>query len=75
MKVRVNSLYRFNPCAWDKFDPPYGVTDGTLLEGSVVRVKNLHGCPKANTMGHCHVVDAVTGAFLGLVSTASLDRV
>jgi len=44
----------------------------SLKSGDVVRVKNLHGCPPANTMGHCYVVDAKTGAFIGLVCCNSL---
>jgi len=38
-----------------------------------VQVVNLRGCPKANTMGHCHVNDA-DGRFAGLVCTSSLVK-
>jgi hypothetical protein len=41
----------------------------------MVRVVNLPGCPRANTMGHCHVACPETGRFIGLVCAASLDTV
>jgi len=49
MRVRVNSIYRFNPGFMDRNS---GIEVGTL-----VRVINLHGCPPANMMGQCYVVD------------------
>ena len=61
-KVRVNSKYRYEPVAIDRFNPPYE----DLTAGDIVRVVNFHGCPKANTMGHCHVVH-LDGRFGGLV--------
>ena len=50
MKVRANATYIYDPCMLD-------VSDGrtNLKKGDVVRVKNLHGCPPCNTMGHAHV--------------------
>lgn len=69
MRVRVNSIYRFEACLLDRID----ARDNTPEPGQIVRVVNLHGCPPANTMGHCHVVNAVTGEFIGLVCTASLE--
>jgi hypothetical protein len=68
MRVRVNSLYRYNPCLLDRVD---GRTD--LTTGDIVRVVNLRGCPPANTMGHCYVVNPITGAFVGMVCTSSLE--
>lgn len=67
MRVRVNSCYVYDPCLLDVID---GRTN--LQKGDIVRVVNLHGCPRANTMGHCHVADPDTGEFIGLVATASL---
>ena len=69
MKVRVNSLYHYQPCAWDRLDP----TRDVLKAGDLVRVINLHGCPPANTMGHCYVhpVGFDKGVFQ-LVMTSSL---
>ncbi len=66
MRVRVGSKYRFEPWGWDVFDPK-----ADIESGAIVRVVNLPGAPKANTMGHAHVED-LDGNFLGLVSTASL---
>lgn len=68
MRVRVNSLYRFDPCIIDIAHPPYNVS-----RGDIVRVKNLPGAPPANTMNHCHVVNPYTGEFMGLVCCASLE--
>jgi hypothetical protein len=68
-KVKVNHLYRFSPVLWDKLDPPYNVHDG-----DIVRVVNLYGCPRANTMGHCHV-QHLDGSFGGLVHCNSLQEV
>jgi len=46
-----------------------GRTD--LTEGEEVRVVNLPGCPKANTMNHCHV-QRLDGSWGGLVHCNSL---
>jgi hypothetical protein len=67
-RVRVGSLYIYHANLRD-------ATDGrtNLKTGEVVKVVNMHGCPPANTMGHCYVVrkDDVT-TFVGLVHTNSL---
>ena len=68
-RVRAGQTYRYDPVMWDVFDPKT-----KLQEGDIVRVKNLHGCPPANTMGHCHVVDPQTGEFIGLVHVNSLHK-
>ena len=73
MKVRVNSTYRYDPNGLDQIDPPDGVKRGILKAGDIVTVVNLPGCPKANTMGHCHIT--VDGVFAGLVSCNSLIKV
>lgn len=51
----------------DKIDPPYNVQPG-----DVVRVVNLPGCPRAGTMGMCHV-QHLSGEFAGLVCVNSLQ--
>ena len=65
MKVRANTEYIFYPNMLDRYD---GRT--SLVPGDIVKVVNLPGCPKANTMGHAHV--NLGGKFAGLVSTNSL---
>jgi hypothetical protein len=50
----------------DVLHPPYKVR-----KGDVVRVVNLYGCPKANTMGHAHV-EHLDGTFGGLVCSKSI---
>jgi hypothetical protein len=67
MKVKVGQVLVYHPNLLDR-------TDGrtSLKSGDVVKVINVHGCPKANTMGHCYVGEAYSGAFIGLVSTNSL---
>jgi len=65
MKVRANTEYIFYPNILDRYD---GST--SLVPGDLVKVVNLPGCPKANTMGHAHVT--LDGKFAGLVSTNSL---
>ncbi len=67
-KVRVGSDYRYNPVLFDQLNPPFGVKPG-----EVVRVVNLPGCPRAGTMGMCHV--AKDGRFAGMVCTNSLEPV
>lgn len=74
-RVRAGSLYTFAAVGIDVYDPPAGVGAGTLADGQVVRVVNLPGCPRCNTMGMCHVANRETGAFLGLVLCNSLTRV
>lgn len=65
MKVRANSQYIYYPNFLDRTDGRTG-----LVAGDIVTVVNLPGCPKANTMQHCHVEKA--GRFAGLVHTNSL---
>jgi hypothetical protein len=69
MKVRVGSLYVYNAVGFDVFDPKCVIAAET-----VVRVKNMRGCPPANTMGQCYVFDKDTDKFIGMVSTASLTK-
>lgn len=70
-RVRVNSVYTFIPGLVDLALPQHY----RARKGQRVRVIQLPGAPKANTMGHCHIEDADTGEFLGIVSTDSLVRV
>jgi hypothetical protein len=67
MRVRVNTVYIYHPNLLDRID---GRTN--LKSGDQVRVVNLPGCPKANTMNHCYVADLNTGEFIGLVHCNSL---
>ena len=64
-KVRVGSSYIYNPVLFDQLNPPFGVEPGDK-----VKVINLHGCPKANTMGMCYVEK--DGKFAGMVMCNSL---
>ncbi len=67
-RVRVRSVYTFRPVAMDQFDPR-----SDAVEGQRVRVINLRGAPKANTMGHCHI-ESLEGEFLGMVHVNSLVK-
>ncbi len=69
-KVRVGSLYKFDPVGWDIFDPKTN-----LKKGDMVRVVNLPNAPKANTMGHCYVGHPQTGKFIGMVHCNSLTPI
>lgn len=70
MHVKAGRTYVYRPCLLDQIDGRTG-----LSEGDIVRVVNLPGCPRANTMAHCHVAHPDTGRFIGLVATASLQNV
>lgn len=68
MKVRVNSEYVYHANMLDRCD-----ARTNLKNGELVRVINMHGAPKANTMGHCYVVrSGDVDTFVGLVHTNSL---
>lgn len=68
MKVRVNSEYVYHANLLDRTD---GRTN--LKNGELVKVVNMHGAPKANTMDHAYVVRANdVDTFVGLVHTNSL---
>jgi hypothetical protein len=69
MKVRKGIVYTFNAASYDLFDR----NDNTPTNGTAVRVCTPYGCPPPNTMGHCFV-ETLNGKFIGLVSTASLER-
>lgn len=73
-KVRVGRKYRYEPVMLDKLHPPIAVGLGKLKPGDIVRVVNLPGCPKANTMGHCHFEVPGQG-FGGLCHTNSLQPI
>ena len=68
-RVRAGACYRFQPVGMDRYSPAHQTE--VIKPGCIVRVRNYHGCPKANTMGHCHV-ETLSGAFGGLVLTNSL---
>jgi len=70
-KVRVGKVYRVRLILFDQLMFEHY----TATEGQMVRVVNLYGCPPANTMGMCHIEDAESGEFLGMVCTNSLERV
>jgi hypothetical protein len=67
-RVRANSIYVFRPVPMDRFD-----SRSDAVPGVRVRVINLRGAPKANTMGHCHI-ESLTGDFLGMVHVNSLVK-
>lgn len=72
MRVRNKSFYYFYPVLMDRCSPCYGLSRGLVSEGDKVQVVNQHGCPPANTMGHCYIEK--DGHFLGLVCTNSLSK-
>jgi hypothetical protein len=67
-RVRVGSSYVFNPVPFDRIHPPAAQQ---VNPGDVVKVVNLYGCPKANTMGMCYIEK--NGKFAGMVCTNSLN--
>lgn len=69
-KVRVGSLYAYDPVPFDQFSPP----SKFIHSGDVVKVVNLRGCPRANTMGMCYIAFP-DGEFIGMVCTNSLKKV
>ena len=67
-KVRVNKTYRYNPVPFDISNP---AIPKLLQKGDIVKVVNLPGCPRANTMGMCYVQK--DDKFAGMVCTNSLE--
>lgn len=71
-KVRAGQTYRYDPVGWDIFAP----ANQGLEPNQPVKVVNLPGCPRAGTMGHCHVEaynpSTDSFEFAGLVLLASL---
>lgn len=70
-KVRVNSVYRYEPVPMDRISPHL---HGRVEKGDQVRVVNMPGCPKANVMGQCYIQN-MDGKFIGMVCTNSLEQV
>ena len=66
-RVRVGSVWTYRPVLFDVCNKPFGVEPG-----DTVKVVNLPGCPKANTMGMCHVEK--DGEFAGMVMINSLVK-
>jgi len=69
-KVRAGRIYKYNPVLLDRIHRCAGAAE----PGQLVRVVNLPGAPKCNTMGQCHIED-LQGHFLGMVCTNSLEKV
>jgi hypothetical protein len=71
-RVRAGARYIYNPVLMDRTSPALSFAIGTCLKpGDVVRVINLPGAPKANTMGQCHI-ETEEGVFAGMVCCNSL---
>ncbi len=70
-KVRVGSRYVYRPTPIDRLYPPIGEPK----EGQIVRVVNMPGAPKANTMNHCYIMTEDKMTFLGLCHVHSLHKV
>jgi len=71
MRVLVGKTYRYHPNGWDTVLPCSG---NNLMDGQLVKVIELPSAPKANTMGQCYVGDPISGKFICMVSTGSLER-
>jgi hypothetical protein len=69
-KVRVGSLYAYNPVGMDIWDSRV-----TIPAGTIVRVVNKFGCPPANTMGHCYIEYPDNKEFIGMVCCNSLQHI
>jgi hypothetical protein len=69
-RVRVGKKYKLSLVPFDQFNQPFGMIEGWLKDGDEVKVINLFGCPKANTMGMCYI--SKNGEFAGMVMTNSL---
>jgi len=67
MRVKVGQVLICHPNLLDGLFPV-----AQAQSGDAVRVINLHGAPKANTMGHCYIETIDTHKFIGLVHTNSL---
>jgi hypothetical protein len=65
------TVYRLNPKG------TLDVTDTrvTAHAGALVRKVQPRGCPRNGTFRMCYVERVDTGAFIGLVNEASLERV
>jgi len=70
-RVRVGSTYVYRPVGMDAWSP----NPLAPMEGEPVKVINPHGCPPANTMGHCYVESIESGEFCGLVLCNSLTPI
>lgn len=70
MKVRANAVYTFHPVMMDVIWSQHH----SAVDGQLVRVINLNGAPRANTMGQCHIESTDDRTFLGMVSTHSLVK-
>lgn len=68
-RVRAGYCYVFQPVWFDQANPPFDAQPG-----DIVRVVNLPGCPRAGTMGMCHIErrEDTGWKFAGMVCTNSL---
>ena len=71
-RVSVGKYYQFHPVGMDRYNPTTEQI-GSLEDGSIVRVIELHNAPRANTMGQCYI--AHEGKFIGMVCTNSLTPI
>ena len=68
--VRKGMVRTFRPSGIDVMMPEHY----HAVAGQRVRVVQLPSAPKPGTMGQCHIEDANTHEFLGMVSVHSLRK-
>lgn len=68
-RVQAGRKYVYRPVPLDVIDSR--IYADLVKPGDYCKVVNLPGCPKANTMGMCHI-ETMKGEFAGLVCTNSL---
>lgn len=70
-RAKHGKIYQYKPVGYDLWDSRTNAVDGEY-----VKVVNVPGCPKAGTMGHCHIQTRNAQGewtFSGLVLLASLQ--
>lgn len=68
--IRAGQQFTFRPVLTDRILTQHH----SAVEGQRVRVIQLPSAPRPGTMGQCHIEDANTGEFLGMVCIASLSQ-
>ncbi len=69
-RPRAGQLFTFTPVLGDLTMPEHY----SATAGQKVRVVKLPGAPGPGVMGQCHIEDAKTGDFLGMVYCNSLSK-
>ena len=79
MRIIKGHKYRYNPVPIDVIFPTYGIRQGLLKSGDIVKVIAPPGMPKEKTINanHVYIETEIDGKwlFVGMIHINSLEKI